>query len=73
MADFEAKQLVRSFSNDLQKNMPDETLSRGLVFKEAVDEHQTRKEATFRDQWNVLLNEGRHLAIRYVIGPMKIL
>lgn len=67
-----ARQLVRSFSDDLRRNMPNETLSRSLAFKETVDKQQNLKEDALRDQWNALLNEGRHLAIRYVIDPKEV-
>jgi hypothetical protein len=58
------KQLVRSFSNDLRKRTPGETLSRGLIYNEAAEKQRDRKNAAVQDQWNMLLNEGRLLAIK---------
>ncbi|KAI1131428.1 hypothetical protein F5Y10DRAFT_233646 [Nemania abortiva] len=66
-------QLVRSFSDDLQKRTPGDALARGLVAKVAVDKQRETNRAALQSQWNSFLLEGRDLALSTVQDEEAIL
>ncbi|KAI1119340.1 hypothetical protein F5Y14DRAFT_457659 [Nemania sp. NC0429] len=66
-------QLVKSFSDDLQRTGPGDTLQHGLAVQVAVDRQQEENIAILRDKWNFFLLEGRDLAQRLIPDEEAIL
>ncbi|KAI0415251.1 hypothetical protein F5X98DRAFT_230062 [Xylaria grammica] len=56
-----SSQLVRSFSDDLEKQAVGDALTRGLVAKVSLD-RQRERNAALQEEWNHFLIEGRELA-----------
>ncbi|KAI0450703.1 hypothetical protein F5B21DRAFT_528707 [Xylaria acuta] len=64
-------QLVRSFSDDLEKQAAGDALTRGLAAKVSLD-RQRENNTTLKKEWNHFLAEGRELA-KSVIPDEEIL
>lgn len=59
-------QLIRSFSDEFRQTYPGEILSRGLSTAVAIERQRERDLTALKDQWNILLSEGRQLAAEFV-------
>lgn len=66
------QRLIRSFSDTLREEMPADALSRGLAARIAIDGNQEDQLAALRDQWNLLLLEGREMAVQSVKSLMNV-
>ncbi|KAH9904446.1 hypothetical protein F4778DRAFT_62818 [Xylariomycetidae sp. FL2044] len=58
-----AKQLLRSFSDDLCRERPGDSLSRGLRTHLTVERHRQEQSVALSQEWNMFLTEGRELAL----------